>query len=103
LGGAVNMVTPTAYTLDHNAMIRTEGGSFGTSRIHAQAGRVFGGYDVFAAATKTRSGGYRRQSDQDTARFNGNIGIALGRGAETRFYATWNDIAQELPSSLSKF
>src|SRR5690606_23369646 len=82
LGGAVNMVTPTARTLKYNGLVRAEAGSYGTIRGHAQAAKVFDGYDMFATATRTVSDGYRDHSEQNTLRLNGNIGIDLGRNAE---------------------
>lgn len=102
LGGAVNMVTPTAKTAGHNALLRLEGGSFGTFRTHAQAAQQFGRADVFAAATKALGNGYRQQSEQNNTRFSGNIGVMMTPKAETRFYIAWNDINQEVPGTISK-
>lgn len=102
LGGAVNFVTPTAKTLGHNALLRAEAGSFGTVRGHAQAGQMFDGVDAFAAVTRTVSNGYRTHSEQNNLRLNGNVGIDLGQSAQTRFYITYNDIEQEIPSALTR-
>jgi len=103
LGGAVNMVTPTAHTTGYEGLLRAEGGSFGTLRLHAEAAKVFDGADIFAAATKTISEGYRRQSEQSNQRFSGNIGVPLSDKAETRFYVAWNDIEQEVPGTITKY
>ena len=102
LGGAVNMVTPTAHTTGYNGLLRMEGGSFGTARLHAQAAQVFSGVDVFAAATRSVSDGYRNQSESNNERFSGNVGIPLSDKAETRFYIAWNNIKQEVPGTISK-
>ncbi len=102
LGGAINMVTPTAQTTGYNALLRVEGGSFGTVRTHAEAAKIFNGADVFAAATKSLSDGYRYQSEQNNTRFSGNVGVKLGDNAETRFYLSWNDINQEVPGTIAK-
>jgi iron complex outermembrane receptor protein len=102
LGGAVNMVTPTAYTAKQEALLRFEAGSFDTRRAHAQASKIFKNVDVFAAATKSVSDGYRQQSDQDNTRFSGNLGVKINPAAETRFYVAWNDINQEVPGTISK-
>lgn len=103
LGGAVNLVTPTAHTVDYkNSLLRVEGGSFKTLRMHAQAAKVFEGADVFAAATRSIAQGYRDQSETNNTRFSGNIGIPLGQRAETRFYVAWNDIEQEVPGTISR-
>lgn len=102
LGGAVNMVTPTAKTAGHTALLRAEGGSFKTGRLHAQTSQQFEHGDVFAAATRTVSNGFRLQSEQDNERFSGNIGVPLGPDAETRFYLNWNNLKQEVPGTISK-
>ncbi|HAC60036.1 MAG TPA: TonB-dependent receptor, partial [Rhodobiaceae bacterium] len=49
LGGAVNFVTPTAYTAEAENLVRLEGGSYGTARIHTQTARIVGNTDFFAA------------------------------------------------------
>lgn len=102
LGGAINMVTPTARTIDYNGLLRAEGGSYQTFRLHGEAAKVFDGFDAFAGATKSISDGYRRQSEQDNSRFYGNVGAQLGDNAETRFYLNWNDINQEVPGTVTK-
>lgn len=102
LGGVINMVTPTARTIDYNGLLRAEMGSFNTLRLHGEAAKALDGVDAFASLTKSSSDGYRRQSDQNNIRFTGNTGIALGDKAETRFYLTYNDIEQEVASSISK-
>lgn len=102
LGGAINMVTPTAHTVDYNGLIRAEAGSYQTLRLHGQAAKMFDAFDAFAATTKSISDGYRRQSEQNNTRFSGNVGIPLSRNAETRFYINWNDINQEIPGTISR-
>ncbi len=103
LGGAVNMVTPTARTVPYNVLLRGEAGSFGTARMHAQAAKVLDGADMFAATTRAISNGYRYQSEQDNVRFSGNAGVELAQDAETRFYAAYSNIEQEVPGTISKF
>lgn len=102
LGGAVNFVTPSARSVDYNWLARTEAGSYGTLRIHGQAAQVYKGFDVLAAMTRTRSDGFRKQSQQDNVRFNGNVGAKLTPNIETRFYLNYNDIHQEVPGTISK-
>ena len=102
LGGAVNMVTPTGKTLPHTAMMRTEGGSHNTLRLHAQAGESFDGADAYIAAASAVSDGFRRHSEQNNRRVSGNIGIDLGPSAQTRFYIAYNDLEQEVPGTISK-
>jgi iron complex outermembrane receptor protein len=102
LGGAINMVTPTAQTLPYNVLMRMEGGSHGTLRFHTQAAENYGKADAFIAATKSISDGARLQSKQNNQRLSGNIGYAFHRDFETRFYAAFNDIEQQVPGTVSK-
>ncbi|QQG37021.1 MAG: TonB-dependent receptor [Micavibrio aeruginosavorus] len=102
LGGAINMVTPSARTMDYQSRVRVEAGSFQTLRLHADAGQTWGVADAYVSATKTNSAGYRQQTEQDNVRFNGNIGYMFSPDVETRFYVSWNDIEQEVPGALTK-
>lgn len=102
MGGAINMVTPTARTVDYNGLLRAEVGSYKTLRLHGEAAKVFDGFDAFVATTKSLSDGYRQQSKQNNQRFSGNVGAQIGRNAETRFYLNYNDIEQEVPGTISK-
>lgn len=102
LGGAINMVTPSARTLDYQGQVRVEAGSFGTFRFHADAGQKFGAADVYASVTKSNVEGYRQQTEQNNTKFNGNIGYAFSPGVESRFYVSWNDIQQEVPGTLTR-
>lgn len=102
LGGAINMVTPTALNLPYNVLLRTEAGSDKTLRLHARAAKDFGKADVFAATTRTSSDGFRQQSEQMNERFSGNIGYRFTPEAETRFYVAWNNLEQEVPGTISK-
>lgn len=102
LGGAVNIVTPTATTRP-GTILRMEGGSFGTLRLHASAAKDFGGSNGFAAATHSLSDNFRQQSRQNNLRFSGNIGHKFSDRAETRFYMGWNDLEQDVPGAISRF
>lgn len=102
LGGAINAVTSTAANIDHNAMLRFEGGSFETKRSHGEAAYTWDNVDAFGSLTQSISNGYRQQSEQDNTKFNSNMGIKLSDNVETRFYASWNDINQEVPGTVSK-
>ncbi len=102
LGGAINMVTPSARTLDYQGHVRAEAGSFKTLRVHADGGQKWGAADAYASVTKTNIEGFRDQSEQNNARFNSNIGYMFSPDVETRFYVSWNDIEQEVPGTLTK-
>jgi len=101
LGGAINLVTPTAYTAKAENLLRVDGGSFGTMRAHAEVARVIGNVDFFATTTGLKSDGYREHSKEDTLRFSSNLGIRLNENTETRFYLAYNSVDQELPGTVS--
>jgi iron complex outermembrane receptor protein len=103
LGGAINVVAPTARTVDYNVRLRLEGGSFDTLRAHGAYAWRGDTSDAYVAATGVTSDGYRQQSDQSTLRLNGNTGFAVGDGGETRFYVWANRIDQEVPGAISFF
>lgn len=100
LGGAINAVTPTGRTAPL-AELRVDGGSFSTFR--GKAGFAFANdrFDAYGAVTSDSSDGDRRHAKRDALRFNGNVGIRLGDRVETRFYASYNHIDQDLPGSLT--
>src|SRR3954470_21296904 len=62
LGGAVNFITPTAFTAEAPNILRAEGGMFGTWRLSGQVSRVFGDWDALANGTVMHSDGYRQHS-----------------------------------------
>jgi iron complex outermembrane receptor protein len=84
LGGAINMVTPTARSVEHNALLRIEAGSHQTLRLHAQAAKTFKHADIIASATSAVSDGARLQSEQNNRRFSSNVGFTLNRSEERR-------------------
>ncbi|MEC3910274.1 TonB-dependent receptor [Sphingobium sp. CR2-8] len=101
LGGAINAVTPTGRS-DPGTELRLDGGSFDTQR-----GKIAYGYaddhgDAYAAITADRSDSDRAHGDRKALRFNGNVGLALGEGVETRFYASAQTIRQHLAGALSE-
>ncbi len=90
LGGAINFVTPTGYTAEAENLVRIEGGSYGTARLHSQTARVYGDTDIFAAMTGNYVEGFREQEQEQSFRFSGNIGHRFNEHAETRFYVISN-------------
>ena len=100
LGGAINAVTPTGRTAP-GVELRADGGSYGTLRTKAALGFADARGDAWMALTTDRSDGDRQHADRDAVRFTGNIGLVLGEGAETRFYASVNSIDQRLPGALT--
>ncbi len=101
LGGAINVVTPTAFTATAPNVLRIDGGSFGTIRENFQASRISGPVDVLVNGTLTHSDGYRSHETQRTRNFNANLGYRLAPGIETRFYAGIYLTDQKLPGTLS--
>ncbi|MEP0706830.1 MAG: TonB-dependent receptor [Parvibaculum sp.] len=101
LGGAINFVTPTGYTAGAENLVRIEGGSYGTARLHSQTARVYGDTDIFAAMTGNYVEGFREQEQEQSFRFSGNIGHRFNERAETRFYVISNTVDQELPGTLT--
>ncbi len=101
LGGAVNVVSPTARTVDYRGLLQAEGGSFSTARLHGAYAWAGETADAYIAATGVTSDGYRAQSKQDKVRMSGNVGLKIGDGGETRFYLWANEINQEVPGALS--
>lgn len=100
LGGAINAVTPTGRSAPGVAL-RLDGGSFATVRGRVSYGASDERGDAFAALSVDRSDGERQHSDRLSLRFNGNVGLRLGAGVETRFYASVNHIEQKLPGTLT--
>lgn len=101
LGGAINAVTPTGRTAP-GAELRIDGGSFDTVRGKAAYGYADDHGDAYAAITADRSDSDRAHGDRKALRFNGNVGLKLGEGIETRFYASAQTIRQHLAGALSE-
>lgn len=101
LGGAINLVTPTAHTATAENLFRVDGGSFGTIRAHGEVARVIDNVDFFASLTGLTSDGYRDHSKEKTGRFAANLGYRLNDDTETRFYLNYNSVDQELPGTLT--
>ncbi|WP_299562439.1 TonB-dependent receptor [Enterovirga sp.] len=101
LGGAVNFVTPTAYTAVGSNVVRLEGGSFGALRTQVQASRIEGPVDALINATVSHQDGYRSHQNQDYVQLNGNVGIQVAPGIESRFYLGTALTRQKLPGSLT--
>ena len=100
LGGAINAVTPTGRTAPR-LELRIDGGSFSTTRAKAAAAYADDRGDAYLALTTDNSDGDRDHARRDAIRFNGNVGLRLAGGIETRFYATVSHIDQDLPGSLT--
>jgi iron complex outermembrane receptor protein len=100
LGGAINFVTPTGRTAGADALLRVEGGSFGTVRAHGELARTFGDDDVFVGATLANADGWRQQSNGSAGRLSANIGHRFGPDREVRLYLSGADIRQQIAGSV---
>lgn len=101
LGGAVNLVTPTARTAVAPTVLRLEGGSFSTARASATVGGVRGDLDGLLTATGNTSAGSRQHSRSNDLFLNGNMGWRIRDGVETRVWLHVSDTRQELPGSVT--
>lgn len=101
LGGAINFVSPTAYTALSPNYLNIEGGSFGTIRGQAQASRIFGNFDALINGTFSHADGYRGHEKSDYSLINGNIGYKFNEKLETRMYFGYYNTHQQLPSTLT--
>jgi iron complex outermembrane receptor protein len=101
LGGAVNFVSPTGLDAP-GWLLRGELGSFDTQRGQLAYGGAEGPWDWFATPTWSASDGFRDHSEQEFERFNGNVGYRFSPDAETRFFAGYNHLDQDIPSSVSR-
>lgn len=103
LGGAINFVSPTAYTALAPDIVRFDGGSFGTFRGNAQVSRVIGDFDFLVNGTFSQVDGFRDHSESTYNAINGNIGYRFAPGAETRFYFGNYYATHKIPGQLSFF
>lgn len=103
LGGAINFVTPTAYTAFAPAFVRFEGGSFGAIRANVQASAIEGPADALINYTYSHQHGFRQHQNQDYHHLNLNAGYAVAPGVETRFYGGIYYTRQKLPGTLTLF
>lgn len=101
LGGAIDFLTPTAWTAEAPNIVRLEGGSFGTLRGSAQFSRVVGPLDYIATFSSNHSSGYRNHDTGNYQQFNANIGYRFSPTLETRFYVGAYVVNQLLPGTLS--
>ena len=101
LGGAVNLVTPTGRNAGADNLLRLDGGSYGTLRVHGELARQSGDWDGFAAVTAQTVEGWRAQSGGQEQHASLNIGRRFGEDREVRFILSGGFVHQEIPGSLS--
>jgi iron complex outermembrane receptor protein len=101
LGGAVNLVTPTGRNAGADELLRLEGGSYGTLRLHAEAARAGPEWDAFAAVTDGRAEGWREHSQGHSQYVSLNLGRSFGEDREVRAILSGGYVHQEIPGSLT--
>jgi iron complex outermembrane receptor protein len=100
LGGAINGVTPTG-TEARGLYLRGDMGSFDTLRGLVSYGGGSSDADYWAAFSADTSDGDRQHAERHSLRFHGNTGFRLSDAVHTRFYASLNQIDQQLPGALT--
>ncbi|MBI1340359.1 TonB-dependent receptor [bacterium] len=100
LGGAINGVTPTGRTAP-GVYLRGDVGSFDTVRALASGGVAGERADAWGAISADASSGDRDHAERRSIRFHGNFGYRLSDRIATRFYASVNQIDQEIPGALT--
>lgn len=100
LGGAINGVTPTGRTAE-GFYLRGDIGSFDSYRGLVSAGVAGDRVDAWGAISADTSNGDRDHVQRRSFRFHGNVGLKLSDVVSTRFYASYNDIKQEIPGALT--
>lgn len=102
LGGAINIISPTARTVDSFTQ-RLELGSDAYRRFQITNGKVIDDHwDVYGSLTGIAQDGFRDNAEQDTIRFYGNVGYQWDSGSETRVHLNIQDNNLELPGSLTR-
>ena len=100
LGGAIDVTSPTAQTVAPSASLAA--GSFGQWSARATLGGVSGNLDGLLSAETLQRDGYRGHSSEDRKSVYANAGWQSTEDVSTRFYATYNDTAVELPRELTR-
>jgi iron complex outermembrane receptor protein len=101
LGGAVNGVTPTGRTAG-GIYLRGDIGSFDMARGLVSAGVAGDRVDAWGAISADTSDGDRDHAERRSLRFHGNVGLAFSDVVTSRFYASVNNIDQQLPGALTR-
>lgn len=101
LGGAINGVTPTGRTAQ-GIYLRADVGSFESVRGLASFGVSGQHADAWAAVSADSSNGDRDHVNRRSFRFHGNVGLKFSDVISSRFYASLNNIDQELPGALNR-
>ena len=99
LGGAIDVISPTARTVPSSASLSA--GSFGQWSARATLGGVSGAVDGLLSAETLQRDGYRAHSREDRRSVYANLGWQAAENVSTRFYASYNDFYAQLPRELT--
>lgn len=101
LGGAINIISPNARTVDGDIQ-RLEIGSDAYRRFQVTNSKIIDDHwDVYGSLTGIAQDGFRDNAKQETIRFYGNVGYQWDSGSETRIHLNIQDNNLELPGSLT--
>lgn len=100
LGGAIDGITPTGRSAP-GVRLRIDGGAFDTLREIATVGLATDRGDALLALSGETSNGDREHADRHGLRLNGNVGVRLGEGGETRLYVAALRLRQRSPGFLT--
>ncbi|GGI18038.1 TonB-dependent receptor family protein [Oxalicibacterium faecigallinarum] len=101
LGGALNLISPTAYN-DPGATARMEAGSDGFRRIQLKGGKVFeSGLDVYVSASHYETDSFRENAAERSSRLYANIGYAFSATSRGRLHITEERYTGQLPGTLT--
>lgn len=102
LGGAINFITPTGYTAD-TIKIGLSLGSNGYLNPSVSVGGELGkGWDAYGSISYINFDGNRANSNQELFYGYGNLGYRWNGNHETRLHLDIQNIAFQLPFSLTK-
>tara|TARA_R110002049_G_scaffold2743_4_gene21125 strand:- start:68284 stop:70413 length:2130 start_codon:yes stop_codon:yes gene_type:complete len=102
LGGAINFISPTAYD-SAPLELSLNAGSYGQLAARATLSKVLdNGFDGLLTIEGKQWDGYRDHNEQERTGVYSNFGWKLNDSVVTRFYATYLDNDQELPTGLSQ-
>ena len=99
LGGVINYIPKKGLTYQGN-YFTAEYGGFGYQSYQGEAGGVRGNIDYYAEMNYTFDDGYREHSEAENTRISTNVGIQVTDDIDTRFYATFDNVNQELAGSI---
>ena len=101
LGGAINLMTETGYTVD-GARAFGQGGSYGFYKAQLAGGARRDALDWYASYARTGLDGYRDWSEQQRDRVNLHAGYALSPAVDLRSFYFYARVREHLPGSLTQ-